>query len=101
MAKRTYGAKKDANHQEVVDAMRALGASVIDTSHMGGGFPDLIVGYRGVTLLMEIKNLKTAYGRRGLNRTQVKWKEAWIGGPYNVVTDADGALRALRVLEVV
>jgi hypothetical protein len=93
-----YGAKKDANHGEIVAALKAHGVSVIDTSGMGGGFPDLICGFAGVTLLMEIKNPKTSYGRRGLNGNQVKWKQEWTGGPYSVVSCVDSAIRAVDAL---
>jgi hypothetical protein len=91
--------RKDANHAVVVAALEAFGVSVIDTSSMGGGFPDLICGFAGQTILMEIKNPKTAYGRKGLNANQLRWKEDWKGGPYAVVTDVEGALRLVAVLK--
>ena len=93
-----YGAKKDANHNDVVDALKAIGVSVIDTSHVGCGFPDVILGFAGKTMLMEIKNPKTSYGKRGLNKNQAKWKELWTGGPYAVVDSVDAAIRAVRLL---
>lgn len=40
-------AKVDASHAEVRDGLRALGWSVLDTSAVGGGFPDLVVGVGG------------------------------------------------------
>ena len=92
-----YGAKKDANHHEVVEAMQKAGASVIDMSHVGRGFPDLIVGFQSKTILMEIKNPKTAYGKRGLNKNQLKWKEQWTGGTYCVVDGPEAALRMINV----
>lgn len=92
-----YGAKKDANHHEVVDALKKAGAYVIDMSHVGGGFPDLIVGFQGKTILMEIKNLKTSYGKKGLNKNQLKWKEQWIGGAYCVANDPESAVEMLMV----
>ena len=92
-----YGAKKDANHKEIVDALTKAGAYVLDMSHVGRGFPDLIVGFQSKTILMEIKNPKTAYGRKGLNDNQLKWKESWIGGPYCVVDSIDSALRMIGV----
>jgi len=97
-ARLKYGAKKDANHDEVVQALERAGASVIDMSHVGRGFPDLICGFRGITLLMEIKNPKTAYGRRGFNVNQRRWQENWRGGPVALVDSAEAALRALGVL---
>ena len=93
-----YGAKKDANHHEVASALEAIGVSVIDTSGLGGGFPDFILGFRGDTLLMELKNPKTSYGRRGLNPNQLKWKASWTGGPYAVVDGVEAAIRAVTVL---
>jgi len=98
MALMKYGAKKDANHAEIVEALKAHGACVIDMSHVGQGFPDLIVGFGGQTLLMEIKNPKTAYGKRGLNKNQARWRDEWIGGPFAVVSSIDGALAAVNAL---
>ena len=92
-----YGAKKDANHHEVVDALKKAGAYVIDMSHVGGGFPDLITGFQGKTLLMEIKNPKTSYGKKGLNKNQLKWKEQWTGGPYCIVDSPQAALEMIGV----
>lgn len=39
-------ARTDANQVEIVSALRAIGCSVSDTSGVGGGFPDLAVGFR-------------------------------------------------------
>jgi hypothetical protein len=93
-----YGVKKDANHNEIVDALEKAGAYVLDMSHVGRGFPDLIVGFKSETILMEIKNPKTSYGKKGLNKNQLKWKENWLGGAYCVVDSPDAALRMIGVL---
>jgi len=47
--------RKDANQKPIEEALASVGASFIDTSILGGGMPDLIVGWRGVTVLMEVK----------------------------------------------
>lgn len=44
----------DENHKEIVCALRKLGMSVINLSSLGGGTPDLLVGY-GINFLLEIK----------------------------------------------
>lgn len=72
-----YGAKKDANHNSIVSALEAAGIAVVDVSSMGYGFPDLIVCRRGITLLVEIKNPLTPYGRRGMNQKQKDWAASW------------------------
>ena len=74
--KRKYPRKKDANQNEIVNALEKYGCSVIDASAIGGGFPDLILGKNGVTLLFEIKNPKT-HGK--LNDLQQRFFEAWEG----------------------
>jgi hypothetical protein len=94
---RGYASRVDNNHKEIVDALRQAGASIIDTAKLGGGLPDLIVGYGGKTFLVEIKNLKTQYGRAGLNKNQRKWLEEWTGGPFAMVSDIESALRAIGV----
>ncbi len=96
---RGYACKKDANHNEIVDAMTKAGAYVLDMSHVGRGFPDLIVGFQNMTILMEIKNPKTAYGKKGLNKNQIKWKEQWTGGTYCVVDSSESALRMIGVVK--
>jgi hypothetical protein len=93
-----YGRKKDANHNDIVNVMTKVGASVIDMSHVGKGFPDLIVGFQSKTILMEIKNTKTSYGRKGLNKNQLEWKEKWLGGAYCVVDSPEAALRMIGVI---
>jgi hypothetical protein len=92
---RGYASRVDNNHKEIVDALKKAGASIIDTAKLGGGLPDLIVGFAGQTFLVEVKNLKTQYGRSGLNENQRKWLKDWTGGPFAMVTDIESALRAI------
>lgn len=67
-------AQVDANHAEIVDAFRKMGATVLDLSRVGGGCPDLLVGRRGENLLVEVK---TARGK--LRETQQKFFSEWRG----------------------
>ena len=41
--RKIYGAKKDANHNSVIEAFRSTGVPVIDLSGFGRGVPDCIV----------------------------------------------------------
>ena len=50
----THG-RRDANHAEIIAALRALGAEVFDTADLGGGFPDAVVYHNGRLILLEIK----------------------------------------------
>ena len=84
-----YGAKKDANHHAIVGALESAGIAVIDMSGHGYGFPDLIVCRRGLTLLVEIKNPLTPYGKRGLNKKQSEWADKWPATVYILKTLED------------
>lgn len=79
-------ARVDRNQTEIVEALRAIGASVQSLAPVGKGVPDLLVGYRGVNFLIEVK------GKNGvLTAPQVTWHAEWRGVVY-VVRDAGAAI---------
>lgn len=92
-------AKIDANHEQVVSALRAAGATVQSLAGVGKGVPDLLVGFQGKTLLMEVKDGKKTPSERRLTEDQIRWHGAWNGGPLAVVDGVDAALRMLGVLK--
>lgn len=67
-------ARADANQEQVVRWFRALGASVAHIHTVGQGVPDLLVGWRGYNLLVEVKQPK---GR--LTPDETTWHETWLG----------------------
>jgi hypothetical protein len=83
-------AKVDANQTEIVKHLRALEASVQILSTVGKGCPDLLVGYEGHNILMEVKVKK---GK--LTPDQVVWHNGWRGIVIIVRTpaEAEAALR--------
>jgi hypothetical protein len=89
-------ARTDANHAAIVKALRAVGASVQSLAGVADGCPDILVGYRGVNLLLELKDSTKPPSGRRLTAEQVKWIEAWRGD-VRVVDSVGGALRALGV----
>lgn len=53
---RSYAfSRKDSNHEELTKVYLSLGCSCEDTSALGNGFPDALVGCAGVTDLVEFK----------------------------------------------
>lgn len=82
----------DINQPAIVKALEAVGASVLVTSDLGQGLPDLVVGFRLVNYLLEVKNPATSYGRRGLNPLQERWATLWTGSPVRVVRSTEEAL---------
>ena len=92
-------AKIDANQTQVVEALRAAGATVQSLAAVGQGVPDLLVGFQGKTLLIEVKNGRKPPSQRQLTEDQLKWHGAWRGGPVAIVDGPDAALRMLGVLK--
>ncbi|MCB0108504.1 MAG: hypothetical protein KDE53_21435 [Caldilineaceae bacterium] len=85
-------AKVDTNHSQIVTGLRAIFGPdcVLDLSAVGRGCPDICVGVRGKTLLMEIK---TPTGK--LTSDQVYWHRNW-GGQKAVVTTLQEALDVIE-----
>jgi endogenous inhibitor of DNA gyrase (YacG/DUF329 family) len=95
MAKLKYGAKKDANHGPIFEAMSAITA-VHDLSDLGRGCPDGVAWIQTGWQLFDVKNPKTSYGRRGLNKRQKEWVEDWRGGPVFLIYSVEEAIRFVR-----
>lgn len=79
-----YGAKKDANHKEIFEVIEKF-CAVYDFSSAGCGIPDGAAYINDGWHLFDVKNPKTGYGRRGLNKTQKKWVSVWRGGPVYLI----------------
>lgn len=92
---RTRG-KRDGNHVEVVAAIRKAGMSAIDLGAIGGGCPDIAIGWRGVTALCEIKDGSLTPGCRKLTSDQETFFSTW-GGLAFVATSAENAIDQMTV----
>ena len=66
-----YAAREDANHSLIADALRQIGAYVVDCSQVGFGFPDLLVAFRGKWTPIEIKDGAKPKSARKLTPSQV------------------------------
>lgn len=87
-------ARVDANQTQIVEALRAAGASV----EVIGRPVDLLVGFRGRTILLEVKNPDSRYGRAGANKNQADFRSAWRGDVVTLADGPDGALRAIGAI---
>lgn len=83
-------ANTDTSQKPIVDALRQIGASVQVTSGVGKGFPDLVVGWRGKTFLLECKT-----GADKLNQMQQDWHAAWAGHVAVVRTPEEAQLAVI------
>lgn len=92
-----YARRVDTTHAPVRDALRKVGATVLDTSRLGDSAPDLIVGWQGRTLAVEVKwNRPTNEGgRHGETFGQKKCRESWRGDVWLIVMDPEDAVLKL------
>ena len=79
-------ARVDENQAAIVDALRKAGCSVFVASKVGGGFPDLVVGYGGQTYLLEVKNPNVPKADRQLTEEQSVFFCFWRGHAEVVLT---------------
>lgn len=94
-----YAKRRDVCERGIIDALIAVGASVTQLDAKGA--PDLLVGFRGATILLEAKDAHGSFKRNGkksqsgLRATQDEWWARWTGAAPIVVTTPDEALRAI------
>lgn len=84
----------DGNQAEIVRTLRAVGASVLHTHQLKNCF-DILVGYRGRTFLMEIKDPAQPPSARQLTPGEAEFKASWRGSPYHIVHTPDEAIRII------
>lgn len=87
-------ARTDNNHEAVVRALRKIGATAISLAAVGKGCPDLVVGFRGMNTLIEVKDGTKPPSERRLTADQVAFHESWAGQVV-VVTSAEEAVRVV------
>ena len=92
-------AATDRNQGEIVSALRRAGVTVQPLHRVGEGCPDLLCGFRGKNVLIEVKDGQKAPSDRRLTTDQVDWHNGWKG-QVAVVESVDGALRLLFGAEV-
>lgn len=93
-----YANRIDANQNKIVDALRKAGA-VVRIISQGDGIPDLLVGYRGYTILMEVKDGDKVPSARKLTEAEQKFFDDWRGGMLTIVNSVDEALETLKRCE--
>jgi len=89
----------DANQKAIVAALRQVGASVQSLADIGHGCPDLLVGFRGRTLLMEVKDGSKVKSARALTPDEEEWIAAWKGAPVFVVESPEQAIDTVTFQE--
>lgn len=94
----TYG-RTDANHAEIVAALRAAGAAVQSLASVGEGVPDLLVAFRGAWYVIEAKDGKKSSSRKRLTAAEKAWHEKF--GACAAVHTAECVDEALTIIGAV
>jgi hypothetical protein len=81
----------DDNQGEIVSALRKVGARVQSLAAVGGGVPDLLVGFRGNIYLMEVKDGAKPPSAQKLTEAQERWHWEWRG-MVHIVRSIDDAI---------
>jgi len=87
-------AKVDANQESIVAALRKIGAKVQSLAAVGNGCPDLLVNFRGMLTLLELKDGSKPPSARKLTPAQEKWHAEW-GDAVRVVETIEQAIEAV------
>lgn len=90
-------ARQDANHKAIRGAFESLGCSVASLSSLGGGIPDLLVGYGGLCIAVEVKDASKPPSARKLTPDEERFRMNWKGG-YRLVQNLDDVTETVEVL---
>lgn len=88
-------ARIDANQPQIVQGLRKCGYSVAITSGVGGGFPDIVVGARGRSLLFEIKDPDQSASGRKLTEDERQFHMTWMG-QIAIIETLEDALKIIN-----
>lgn len=90
-------ARVDDNQPEVVRALRAIGAAVTPIHMVGHGVSDLLVSYRQVWFVLEVKDGRKRPGAQKLTEDEREWIARQMA-PVHVVHDALEAIAVVNAL---
>lgn len=118
----SFKKRVDRNQPEIVKALREQGASVAHTHQIGQGFPDIVVGVQGLTLvgdfnvkrvkqllhainglgiiegatlLLELKDGSQSASKQKLTKDEVEFHDNWKG-QLAIVNSAESAVRLIK-----
>lgn len=86
----------DANHNEIVEGLRAVGAEVQSLASVGHGCVDALVAFRGSWYVGEIKDGAKSPSRQKLTPDEERWHGRFSAkAPVHIWRSLDDALRTI------
>jgi len=90
---RKYG-RVDANHTAIIAALRKVGITAFSIASIGNGKGDIVAGWNGRNVLLEVKNPKQKPSKQRLTKDEIKHHREW-NGQIAVVKTAEEAIAAV------
>jgi len=88
-------ARVDDNQKAIVRYLRDMGVSVAVTSATGKGFPDLVCGFKGKNILLELKDGNKPISQQVLTPEQRIWHHDWKG-QVTIINSAEAAWEEIQ-----
>lgn len=98
MSKYRRAARKDNNENEIVKALRAIPGVTVQPN-----MDDILVGHKGLTYWIELKNPETVSSKTGkvresaIKASQKKLRSEWTGH-YKIVSSLEEVLEDIGIL---
>lgn len=77
--------RQDGNHGTLRSRFEAIGGTWEDIVPWRSGLPDAMLGLRGITELVEVKDPNQPPNKRKLRPEQERFRREWRGRPVRVV----------------
>jgi len=91
-------ARIDSNQPEIVKTFQDLGCTVQHLHTIGNGCPDILVGYRSMNFLVEIKDGRKIPSQRNLTIDEKRWHLTWRG-QVCIIKSVDEAINFIKYLK--
>lgn len=89
----------DANHSDIVNGLRAVGAEVQSLAGIGRGCVDALVAFRGVWYVGEIKDGSKPPSKRALTLDEAIWHEKFSRhAPVHIWNSLEDALKTIGAI---
>lgn len=94
--RRGHAGKVDQSQPPIIAALRKAGMTAVSIAQVGGGVPDVLAGWRGITALLECKT-----GNEPLNAAEREFHATWAGHIAVVRTPEEAVIAVLKHYEAV
>jgi hypothetical protein len=79
MSRGVQRCRLDGNHTAVMAALRNAGMTPLSLAAVGSGCPDILVGWRGINVLLEVKDGEKPPSARALTVAEQEFHDTWPG----------------------